>query len=113
MSLTADDLSSIRAIVSEESRDIFRTEGRKVMLGIFQNEGKEMVRDLFQTEGRLIVHETVKVELSSLEGKVTTVENDVKEIYFMLARIDKKLHGFHKHLNRTDLRVFRLEKGLS
>ena len=76
MSLSADDLQDIRTVIREEVRPIIREEVRPIV--------REEVRAAFDTDGRLIVRDEIDKRLSPLEGRVTALENDVKEIYFIL-----------------------------
>ena len=71
MSLTATDLKAIRTILKEEVRE----------------EMQKVVRE----DVRQIVYGVVHGELNSLEGKVTALENDVKAIYFILAKLEKNI----------------------
>jgi dynactin complex subunit len=50
---------------------------------------------------RTIVREEIKDEVDPLKGKVEAIESDVKEIYFMLARTDKKVDKISVFLEET------------
>lgn len=54
---------------------------------------------------RMIVRE----EQAELKGKVTAVENDVKEIYFIVARLDKRVSRFGTRLTKMDQRITSIE----
>lgn len=79
MGLSADDFWRIRDIFNDEVRSVFEKEGRVVIEGIVQRDVRE------------IVHDAVSFELDSLRGRVTAQENDIKEIYFILARLEKSI----------------------
>jgi len=79
MGLSLDDLWSIRDIIKDEISETFQNEGRLMMQGIIQKDVRE------------IVHDAVNFELDSLKGRVTAQENDIKEIYFILSRLEKKI----------------------
>ena len=79
MSLTAEDLWSIRDIIKDEVQDIFHREGKRVIRAVVNKDVRE------------IVHDAVSFELNTVTGKVTALENDVKEIYFILARLEKNI----------------------
>lgn len=80
------DLQEIRGIVREEVRVIV----------------KEEVRDAFQTEGRKIVREEISKSISTLDGKLEALENDVKDMYEMISEL-QKLSRRVAHFEKYDL----------
>lgn len=83
MGLSGDDFWRIRDIFSEEVQSVFR------------KDGKVVIQEIIQRDVRDIVHDAVSFEMNSLNGRVTALENDIKEIYFILARIEKRLAAKH------------------
>ena len=73
MSLTVDDLKEIRIIIREEVRPIIREEVRPI------------VREEVRAE--------VDTRLRPVEGRLEAVENDVKDIYFMVADLQVAVAG--------------------
>lgn len=74
MSLTAQDLHAIRLIVQDETR------------GIIQAETRPIIQDELRLE---IAPVSVKLtnlsgEISSIDGRLEALENDIKDIYQML-----------------------------
>lgn len=49
------------------------------------------MEEIIHRDVREIVHDAVKFELDNLNGRVTALENDIKEIYFILARMEKQI----------------------
>lgn len=86
MSLTKEDTQQIRTIVREEVRPIVREE----------------VEVVFQTEGRKIVREEIDQSITSLDGKLSALENDIKEIYSMISDM-QKLSRPIAHFEKYDL----------
>jgi hypothetical protein len=92
MSLTADNLLGIRTIVRDEVRpivvEVVREEVRSIVREVVREEVRPIVREVVRDDVRPIVREEVKLVVDSglkeLSGKVEALENDVKEIYFML-----------------------------
>lgn len=84
MSLTATDLEGIRVIVREETRTIVQDEVREIV--------RDEVRDIVRDETRSIVSaelKPIKEDIETLKGVVETLENGIKEIYFMIAELQR------------------------
>ncbi|HSW85716.1 MAG TPA: hypothetical protein VLF79_03870 [Candidatus Saccharimonadales bacterium] len=73
MSLSASDLQSIRTIVKEEVRETLPFEIRK------------FARDELIPALRGEIKFGIENGLDSINGQLDALENDVKEIYFMLS----------------------------
>ena len=72
MSLTATDLHAIRKIVEEETRAVVQVETPPIVEEVV---GKETA--------------SLSVKLSSINGKLTALENDVKETYDIITKLQK------------------------
>jgi len=80
MSLSANDFQQIRTIVSDEVNAVFDSKGRQIISD---------VNVIFDSKGRQIVRDEVSKELKPINEKLEkldALENDVKDIYHMLAR---------------------------
>jgi hypothetical protein len=99
MSLTATDLQDIRTIMHEEIHEevpkIIDEQVPEIVRKIIGEEMPpiidERVLKIIRADVRPIVREEVRREVGPLEGWLMAVENDVKEIYFMISDLQKQL----------------------
>lgn len=103
MSLTATDLRDIRAIMREEIRDKIQGEVPKIVREGIEALVPDIVRKIIGEEVPVIVMQIthaevppiirgeVKRQVGPLEGRLMAVENDVKEIYFMMSDLQQRL----------------------
>lgn len=94
MSLTKDDLQQIRTIITEEVGTIVRGEVKTV----FDETGRRAVRE----EVVSIIDSRMDPRFDTLEGRIKTLNNDVKDIYKMISTL-QKLTRRVAHFEKFDL----------
>ena len=94
MSLTKDDLRQITSIIKET----FDTYGRQIIREEFDSYGRQATRE----EVTSVLSSQILPRLESIEDRLTALDNDVKEIYSMISKL-QRLTRQAAHFEKYDL----------